>query len=92
MFLMTSLLLERHPEARNIFRLGILANGAGNPFHGSVVLFGMKGKLPHKVQTAGVVGIRSESALATDVRVEISSGSHMAETCLVELVGCICLR
>jgi hypothetical protein len=82
-----SLLLQRGPEARKVFRPGILPDRAGDPLHGVIVLLGLESQQAHQVQRVGVIGIHRERLPATQLSLEMSPGLHMGESGLVERSG-----
>ena len=75
-----SLTLQRGPKALEKLGLRILPNGPGEPFHGEIVLRGVKGQQAHQMKRARVIGIRCKRLLATNLGVEIFSGSQMTQT------------
>jgi hypothetical protein len=74
-----SLALQRAAEARKIFRIGILPDGAGDPRHGVVVLVGLEAQQSHQMQAVGMIGIDRERLLAADLRIEMPSGQQMSK-------------
>lgn len=81
---MSSLLLQRGAEAREILCFGILPDGAGDPFNRMIVLVRIEAHQAHQMQRVGVASIDCERLLAAKLGVKIAAGAKMLKAGLVE--------
>ena len=86
---MPSLLLQHGSETGQIFRPGILPDGAGDPLRGVIVLSGVERQQPHQVQGAGVIGIGGERLLAAQLGIQMPAIPHQDQAGLVERSGVV---
>jgi hypothetical protein len=70
---------QRSAEACEIFRLGILPDGAGDPFHGVIVLPVVERQLPHQMKRVSMTGIHRERALTKKQSFKKPFGPQMAK-------------
>ena len=81
------LLLERGPEARKIFRPGILANCARQPLNSLIKLPAAETQDSHKVQRGRLSGRHCKRLLTANLSLRVSPFAHVAKSGFIERVS-----
>ena len=85
----SSLAAQQVAEARQILRLCILPNGAGQPFQREVKLGGLRRQKSEQMHRVGMMWIDRERLLAAKLGIERPGGLEMAEARRAERCGII---
>ena len=75
---------QRGPEAQEIFRLGILPDGASDPLHGMIVLLGLERQQPHQMKGVRMSGIQRQRLPATNLGIERLPHAQVVKSGFIE--------